>query len=470
MGTICVVSLGWLEDDLTLGAVKRLRAASRIMLKTARCGAADWLRAQGIPFATFDALYEAAEDFDELTENVVSSLLAEAEKGDVLYGVNDPGDATCLSLVMRAPDAVELVGGVSEGSALSAFAGGSFVQFSAIDSDNCRLAASQAALIREIDNVILAGELKLRLMDVYPEEWEIVVSLPNGALRRMPLCELDRLEAYDHRVCALVPPVDELTRQERFSFDDLRRVMTRLRAFDGCPWDREQTHESLRRYLIEEAYEVADAIDKGDTDALYDELGDVLLQVAFHAQIAHEYGEFEMDDVTTAICRKMIDRHPHVFGGVHIETADEVDGQWEALKMREKAIESKTAALESVAGSLPALLRAAKVARKAAGFGAPVDDELNARYPALPERFESEEAAGDFLLAAARRVSGGGFDPELALSKAADRLTARFAAMEKRAKSEGCSLERLSHEELILRWQTAKNEIIHNKTGGYDNE
>ena len=470
MGRICVVSLGWTEDDLTLGAVKKLRAGGRIVLRTARCGAAGWLESQKIPFSTFDALYDAADDFDELTGTIVDALLAEAEKSDVLFGVNDPGDAVCFALLAKTPDAVDLAGGVSEGSALSAFAGGSFVQMNAIDCADCRLDASQAALVREIDSVILAGDVKLRLMEIYPEEWEIVVSLPDGALRRMPLCELDRLEAYDHRVCALVPAVSALTDQERFSFDDLQRIMARLRAFDGCPWDREQTHESLRRYLIEEAYEVADAIDGGDMDALCDELGDVLLQVAFHAQIAREYGEFAMGDVTTAICRKMIRRHPHVFRGRRISAASEIVGLWEELKMKERSLDTKTSSLEGVARSLPALMRAAKVAGKAAKFGAPLDRELNARFPALPDRFENEEAAGDFLMAATRRVWNADLDPELALSKAADRLTARFAAMERRARSEGCSLEQLSDDELILRWQSAKKNSSTMKTGGNDNE
>ena len=470
MGTICVAVLGWTEDDLTLGAVNLLRAARRIILRTGRCGAASWLTAQGIPFSTFDALYDAADDFDALTESIVSALLKEACEGDLLYGVNDPGDATCAALLAAAEERVELLGGVSEGSALSAFAGGSFVQLSAIDSAGFRPDASQAALVREIDSAILAGEVKLRLMEAYPEEWPVIVSLPDGALRRIPLCELDRLEGYDHRVCALVPAVGALTDRERFSFDDLQRVMERLRAFDGCPWDREQTHESLRRYLIEEAYEVADAVDTSDMDALCDELGDVLLQVVFHAQIAREYGEFDISDVTTAICRKMIARHPHVFGSAHIETADDTVGLWERLKLKERSYETKAQALEGIARNLPALMRAAKAAGKAAGFGAPVDEDMRARYPMLPEDFETEEAAGDFLMAAARRVYACGMEPELALSKAADRLTARFSRMERRAREEGCSLEQLSHEELVVRWQAAKEESIHNKTGGFENE
>ncbi|MBQ8953292.1 MAG: MazG family protein, partial [Clostridia bacterium] len=359
MGTICVAPLGWTEDELTLGAAKKLRAARRIILKTARCGAADWLKAQGIAFDTFDALYDRSDDFDELTDSVVRALLEAAGQGDLLYGVNDPGDVTCQALAQAAPDQVELMPGVSEGSLLGAFAGGCYDQLNAADWEAFQPDASRAALVREIDSVILAGEVKLRLMEAYPEEWPIVALLPDGSLKRMPLCELDWLERFDHRVCALIPAVEDFTRKERFSFEDLNRVMRRLRAFDGCPWDREQTHQSLRNYLIEEAYETADAVDAGDMDALCDELGDVLLQVAFHAEIGREFGEFDTSDVTTAICRKMIDRHPHVFGSVRCDTAGDTVGLWEQLKMRENALATKGQALERIARSLPALMRAA---------------------------------------------------------------------------------------------------------------
>ena len=452
MGKICVVPLGWTEDELTLGAVKKLRAAQRIILKTARCGAAEWLSAQGIPFDTFDALYDQADDFDELTKSVVDALTQAAQQGDVLYGVNDPGDVTCEALATEAPDAVVLMPGVSEGSLLGAFAGGCYDQLNAADWEDFQPDASRAALVREIDSVILAGEVKLRLMEAYPEEWPIVALLPDGSLKHMPLCELDWLEQYDHRLCALVPAVKDFTRKERFSFEDLNRVMRRLRAFDGCPWDKEQTHQSLRNYLIEEAYEVADAVDAGDTDALYDELGDVLLQVAFHAEIGREFGEFDTSDVTTAICRKMIARHPHVFGNARCDTADDTVGLWERLKMREKALDTKAQALERIARSLPALMRSAKAMKKAATFGLPVDEALEASGPAD----DGEETAGDALMRAAWLAAQRCAEPELALSKAVDRFTAQFGRMEQAVLKDGLALDSLSDDELLLRWKAAK--------------
>ncbi|MBR3503666.1 MAG: MazG family protein [Clostridia bacterium] len=452
MGIICVTPLGWAEDELTLGAVKKLRAAHRIILRTARCGAAGWLAAQGIPFDSFDDLYDQADDFDELNRYVVSALLKEAEAGDVLYGVNDPGDVSCQALLAAAPERVELSAGVVEGSALGAFAGGGYVQVNAADCGEFRPDASQATLVREIDGAILAGEVKLRLMEAYPEEWEIVVLTAEGRLLRLPLCELDRLASYDHRTCAMVPAVNDFTRKERFTFDDLNRVMRRLRAFDGCPWDREQTHASLRNYLIEEAYEVADAVDSGDMDALCEELGDVLLEAVFHAEIAREHGEFDMADVTTAICRKMIGRHPHVFGGARVERAEDTLDLWEQIKMREKALDLKAQALEKIARSLPALMRAGKALRKAETFGLPVDEAVET--PAASK--DAEERAGDELLRAAWRAQRGCPEPELALSKAVDRFTARFARMEKAVLASGRALETLPKDELLLLWREAE--------------
>ena len=216
MGRIDVLALGWQEDDMTLGAVKRLRAAERIILRTERCGAADYLRREGIEFETFDALYDLSDDFDELAERVAEALHEAAQAGDVLYGVNDPGDQTAAVLMRLYPDAVSMSGGVSEGSTLQIYAGGSFRQVGALD--DFTPDASAATLVREIDTPILAGELKLRLSEVYPDETMIVMLMADGKTRRVPLWEMDRQKNYGHTCCALIPAVDDLTQKSRFSF------------------------------------------------------------------------------------------------------------------------------------------------------------------------------------------------------------------------------------------------------------
>ena len=438
MGRIDVLALGWQEDDMTLGAVKRLRAAERIILRTERCGAADYLRREGISFETFDALYDSSDDFDELAERVAEALYEAAQAGDVLYGVNDPGDQTAAVLMRLYPAAVSMSGGVSEGSALQIYAGGSFRQVGALD--DFTPDASVATLVREIDTPILAGELKLRLTEVYPDETMIVMAMANGEIRHVPLWEMDRQKGYGHICCALIPAVDDLTQKSRFSFDDLCRIMRRLRAFDGDPWDIEQTHQSLRRYLIEEAYEAAEAIDKDDPDALYDELGDVLLQVVFHAEIGREHGEFDVSDVTTAICRKMIDRHPAVFSGAMSDDS----AAWEESKMLKKGQSSHAEALEGVAHSLPALLRASKILSRAAAFGCQLPQ---AGGP------DGEQAIGDAIFALAQCAVRAGIDPEAALSAATQRFIDRFAKLEQTLARNGRAFASLTAEEAAELWK-----------------
>ena len=270
MNRIQIIGIGWHEDDLTLGAVKALRAGEKVILRTGRCGCAEWLKAEGIPFETLDSLYEQCEDFDELIEETAQAVLDSAESEPVVYCVNDLSDKTCAWLCSHAAESVSLVPGVSEGSRLFAFAGDDVRIISAADADMFEPDVRTSTLVREIDTPMLASDIKLRLAEHYPDELNIYVMDAAGCIHSMPLCELDRLEQYDHRMCALIPTVRDLNRLERYDVRHLEEIMSRLRDFDGCPWDREQTHESLRRYLVEEAYEAVDAINRDDMDDLYD--------------------------------------------------------------------------------------------------------------------------------------------------------------------------------------------------------
>jgi len=200
--------------------------------------------------------------------------------------------------------------------------------------------------------------------------------------------------------------------------------MRRLRDFDGCAWDREQTHESLRPYLLEEACEAIDAIDRGDIDALYDELGDVLLQVIFHAEIAKQYGDFELSDITTTICRKMIRRHPHVFGQAQADNPDAVRGLWDEVKQKEHACTSAEDAQKIADAALPALLRASKLSRRARKYGVnlPSSAEAWSAWNNAP----SESTLGELLLALAAHANANGIDSELSLVEAVKRCAAAF--------------------------------------------
>ena len=242
---------------------------------------------------------------------------------------------------------------------------------------------------------------------------------------------------------------------------DLVRVMARLRGPGGCPWDREQTHQTLGRHLLEEAHETLEAIDQGDPDRLREELGDLLLQIVFHAEMARQEGTFDVDDVAEAITQKLVRRHPHVFGDVSVDSAAEVLVNWERIKQEEKGEHPVD---EDIPSTLPALARASKVQRRAAGFGfdwrtreaalGKVREELDELDRAEPGR--EEEELGDLLFAVASLGRRLDVDPETALRKATARFSDRFQAMRHRAEAEGVRLDDLSDEELLSRFRAAR--------------
>ncbi len=253
------------------------------------------------------------------------------------------------------------------------------------------------------------------------------------------------------------------------NFDDLVAVMARLRAPDGCPWDREQTHESIRKYVIEEAYEVAEAIDMGNSAELCTELGDLLLQVVFHAQMAQEAGTFAIADVCQTVVAKLERRHPHVFGDVGVRDATEVAENWEEIKASERG--PGASVIDGVPKALPALQRAERIAEKASRVGfdwsgpepvlAKLDEERLELTEAMaggdPERIAEE--IGDLLFTVANLARKIGREPERTLGQAIDRFEARFRHVEATARQAGEDLRALSPKTLEERWQAAKRAL-----------
>jgi tetrapyrrole methylase family protein/MazG family protein len=256
-----------------------------------------------------------------------------------------------------------------------------------------------------------------------------------------------------------------LDEAEKAKYQELRAIIARLRAPDGCPWDREQTHASLRHYLLEEAYEVIATLDAGDATALSDELGDLLFQIMLHTQLAEEAGEFNMGDVLGGLSEKLIRRHPHVFGAGHLETSDEVIVQWDELKKQERTEEEP--ALESVPPAMPALAYAQLLLRRAAtaGFAWPqradVLVKLSEELDELAAAKSKEEAAaefGDILINLANYARYLDIDAEEALREASHKFRRRFGAVERQARIEGLELGSLSPDALLERWAEAKAE------------
>ena len=254
--------------------------------------------------------------------------------------------------------------------------------------------------------------------------------------------------------------------KSHYDYEDLLQVVHILRSPGGCPWDQEQTHRSIRRDFLEEAYEAAEAIDTGDTALLREELGDVLLQVVFHADIESDAGRFTMSDVVDEVTKKMIFRHPHVFGEVQADTTEQVLVNWDQLKQEEKAQKTATDTLDSVARTLPGLWRAEKVQKKAAKAGfdwadisgalEKLDEETAELRAAVMGEGDVEEELGDVLFAAVKVARFAGVDPEVAIGNTCEKFIRRFRAVEDAVRERGADMKDLSLEELTALWEQAK--------------
>lgn len=460
MGKITVIGHGYEIGQLTLEAADVFRSGARVILHTGRCGCAEWLENNGIAFETLDALYDDCEDFDEHVQAAAEAIASAAAEGDVVYGVFDVRDRS-VSEIAKVQKDVRIIAGPPVEGALFAYAQGAVQMLEASDWENYRLSSARAALVRELDNRELASEVKLKLSECYPDESEVYVCTPGG-IARTALYNLDRMKNYDHRTCVLVPGEADLQKLERYDFERFQEVISILLGPGGCPWDRAQTHKSLRPYIIEEAYEVVNAIDEDDPFHLYDELGDMLLQIALHAEIARKHGEFDMTDVSTAISEKMIHRHSHIFGKDRMNTAEEVSDLWSKNKMAERGQTTRTESMRDVARSMPAMLRAKKILKRL-DEACRCRDEAGASIKAavkavesLSEAKDKEFAFGEALLNLAAVSRALDLDPEIALNQAIDRLIERFAKMESEMLDKGEGFESIGEETLKKYWLLVK--------------
>ncbi|MDK2801581.1 MAG: tetrapyrrole methylase family protein / MazG family protein [Clostridiales bacterium] len=267
--------------------------------------------------------------------------------------------------------------------------------------------------------------------------------------------------------------------KKKYTFDDLLEIMALLRSEKGCPWDREQTHESLKRYLIEETYEVLEALDSGDKNRFADELGDLLLQIVFHAQIGKEEGTFDIHDVISCICQKMIDRHTHVFGQAKADNADEVLDNWEEIKKKEKGLENHTQVLREVSSYLPALMRSYKVQQKAAKVGFDWDsvtgamDKVKEEINELEQVYKTEnmgkieEEVGDLIFAIVNVARFLKVHPELALTQTVEKFINRFEYIEKNCSRFNKKMEEMTLDEMDILWNEAKTHIFQKKDKNY---
>ncbi|MBU9722001.1 MULTISPECIES: nucleoside triphosphate pyrophosphohydrolase [Bacillaceae] len=482
---ISIVGLGAGDiNQLPLGLYKELKNANKVLVRTMDHPVIQQLTDEGLTFESFDHVYESHDQFDEVYEEIVQTLLMAAEEGPVLYAV--PGHPLVAESTVQKLIQVEKKGEVE----LKMIGGQSFLDpmFSALKIDPIEgfqlmdgtsfkrdeIQMRQHLIIAQVYDSFIASEVKLTLMEKYPDDYEVVIVTAAGSndesLVHVPLYELDRAAELSNLTAVYVPPVSEESLLYR-DFDKLREVIMILRGPNGCPWDKEQTHESLKKYLLEETYEVLDAIDEGDEDHLAEELGDVLLQVMLHAQIGEDEGLFQIEDIIAHITEKMIRRHPHVFGNAEAEDADKVISQWEEIKRKEKngeVKESEYSILSDIPNAMPSLLRALKIQKKAAKVGFDWDDEAPMWMKLQEEISEwlhemkegneksAEKELGDVLFVLVNLARFHGVDPEEALRQTNDKFIRRFQYIEKKIGDQGLRLEDQSLQTLDQLWDEAK--------------
>lgn len=513
MGTITIVGLGpGAVGNLSLETMSFLQNCEQVILRTAVHPTVTELEKQGVKYSSCDDLYEQGASFEEVYGNVAGRVLAAAQKGDVVYAV--PGsplvaEKTVVLLRQLAKEQeVELVIKPS-----MSFLDLAYVELGIDPIAGLRIidardfgaitdAGEYPLMITQVYSQLVAGDLKIALMENLADDYEIYflrnLGLPDEECRPIKLFELDRQAQIDHLTSVYVPPLaedsDSIGGIMTFSEDDdkfvvadeeagcealvatdgfddvdiqpLVDVLRTLREPGGCPWDREQTHASIRSNMIEEVYEYLEAVDAGDFDGMREELGDVLMQIVFHARMAEEAGKFDLQDVIDEVVDKLIRRHPHVFGETHVDNSDDVLRNWEAIKKLEKT--ERKHILDGVSQGLPALLRAYKMQGKAAkvGFDWPdsvgvwnkVQEELAELQEALADgdREAAEAELGDVLFAIVNYARHFKIEPETALNGTNNRFAKRFGHVEACVVASGKNWTDFTLDELDKFWDEAK--------------
>ena len=438
---------------------------------------------------TMDDLYESCEDYDELNRAIAERLVCAAlalDRGTVCYVTLGRINPDLLSELKRLAEGKDLSIQVTPFVSFAESAYSAALSYGLLSgqelitelpANRLRAIPDTEALyaVTEIDSPLTASEVKLTLAEYYPDEYDVLFALPTPdgqgyELKPIKLFELDRQKKYDAASVLLVPPAKDLD-LPRHSVEGLMQLMRRLRAPGGCPWDGEQTHESLKKTLLEESWEVIDAIDRKDADDLCEELGDLLMQIAFHVVIEEEHASFTLRDVATGITNKMIFRHPHVFGTTHVENSDEVLVNWEKLKKQEKHQSSVASAMDAVPKSFPSLLRAYKIQKKAADVGfdwssaeealpkvhEEADEVLDALRGNDPDHIADE--VGDLFFAAVNVARLKKVDPDLALTAATDKFEKRFKLTEQLILKDGKSFADMTLPEMDEYWEKAKKTL-----------
>ena len=467
--SITLIGLGIRKGDLTLSADGALKGADKILARTS--ASESFKSLQNYSVETLDCVFEKSRNFDTLNKNLAKEVLTAGKKANVCYCVDGAvsEDEACRIILKKDKNAV-VYEGVSRVSHVKNLARLTCATVTALSAYEVRtLKSCRAAVVYDIDDEYAASEVKIVLTDLFGEETPCVFVCGDEA-KKIKIYELDRQKNYD-MTCAVAVEEGEFLKKERYDYADLVHLVELLRAPGGCPWDRAQTNKSIKGNVVEEAYELADAIERDDDDGILEEVGDILLQAAFHSLLKEEQGVFNATDATTANVKKLIFRHSHIFGGDKAASESEALGVWDKNKLKEKHMTTFGESVMAVPKNFPACMRAQKVGKRAAKSGMDFLSPVSASEKLWEEVKEMVDAmqsgdkaavfdeAGDVLFAAVNTCRLAGVDCEEALRAATDKFAARFVECEQLITADGKNMTDLDELELDYYWMKAKNAL-----------
>ncbi|SDQ04241.1 nucleoside triphosphate pyrophosphohydrolase [Virgibacillus salinus] len=464
-------------DQLPLGIYKKLSNTSNsIFARTINHPVINTLQDEGVIFTSFDEIYQTTEQFDEVYRRIVDSLIEESHQSPVIYAV--PGhpmlaEKTVQLLLDQDEVLVEVIGGQSylddlfTSLRIDPIEGFQFIDGTGFNRN--QLNYRQHIIFCQVYDQFIASNVKLELLEDLPASYQVTIVEAAGSnqekITKVPLEELDYSLKVNNLTSVYIPPAPAYMLNHTFS--RLREVIAVLRGPNGCPWDKKQTHETLREYAIEEVYEVIEAIDNQDDEGIVEELGDLLLQVLLHSQIGEDDGYFTVDDVIRSITDKMIHRHPHIFADKTVESIEDVYKTWDAIKQEEKG-DYRKSVLDGIPAGLPALARAFKLQKKAAKTGfdwvdikdiwKKLQEELDEVDEAIvsQDKSEIEKELGDVLFVLANISRYYKVNPEIALNLTNQKFHSRFSYIEEQLESQGKDLYETTLEEMDYYWNQAK--------------
>lgn len=489
---ITIVGLGSGEiEALSVGAWHTLKNTKMVYVRTADHPAVQQFKAHEISYFSFDEYYLRYSQFADVYQAIVKQLMQLAKNSEepVLYAV--PGhpmvaESTVQQLLANCSAEgihVHLIGSESFlDRAFISFGIDPIEGFQLLDATSLTRYAINPmthTIIGQVYDEFIASDVKLLLLDLYPADYEIYVGHYLGVLNqerivKIPIFELDHHQEYGNLSVIWIPKSKEGQAIQR-NFHRLHEIVNLLRSPGGCPWDREQTHTSLRKHLIEECYEVLDAIEEDDPDHLREELGDLLLQVMLHAQIEQEAGMFDVYDVIANLNEKLIRRHPHVFSDTYVENTEDVMKNWNQIKQQEKEIQGKNLESQSILSGipthLPSLLKSWKLQKKAAAVGfdwaevsqviAKISEELqeviNEIHTGTEQSAQKQkEELGDLLFAVVNLARYLKIDPDEALSLTNRKFVERFSYIEQTLIEQGKSFDEVNLQYMDNLWNESK--------------